>query len=133
MRRYVGPNAIALQKAAQLVRAEEHDDELPRAALLETANRAIRSVEELEAARDRLTALADHIEIKQAARQQRHGFLLSIVAAVFLPLGFLTGLFGVNIAGMPGLDWPHAFWVLSGGLILIAVIVAVTLRLFRWF
>lgn len=133
MRRYVGPDAVALQDAGRLVRAGEPSGNPLRAALLETANRAVRSVEELDAARDRLTALADHIDIEQSVRQQRNGFLLSIVAAIFLPLGFLTGLFGVNIAGMPGIDWPPAFWVLSGSLILIAVIVAAVLRMLRWF
>ena len=37
-----------------------------------------------------------------------------MVAAIFLPLGFLTGLFGVNLAGMPGVDWPWAFAALAG-------------------
>ncbi|MGI9354547.1 MAG: CorA family divalent cation transporter [Rhizobiaceae bacterium] len=30
-------------------------------------------------------------------------YALSIVAAIFLPLGFLTGLLGINVGGMPGL------------------------------
>lgn len=48
---------------------------------------------------------------------------------MFLPLGFLTGLFGVNVAGVPGLDWPGAFAVLCVAMVISA---AVVLWLFRW-
>ena len=40
-------------------------------------------------------------------------FVLAIISAVFLPLGFLTGLFGVNVGGMPGVDSSVAFTLLS--------------------
>ena len=36
-------------------------------------------------------------------------YLLSIVAALFLPLGFVTGLLGVNVAGIPGTENSGAF------------------------
>ena len=37
--------------------------------------------------------------------------LLSIIAAIFLPLGFVTGLLGVNVAGIPGAAYPYAFGI----------------------
>lgn len=36
-----------------------------------------------------------------------------MIASIFLPLGFLTGLFGVNVGGMPGTDNESAFWILT--------------------
>ena len=56
-------------------------------------------------------------------------YVLSIVAALFLPLGFFTGLLGINVGGMPGADNPEAFWIFSG---LLLVAVALQLLLFRW-
>ena len=47
--------------------------------------------------------------------------LLSIVAAVFLPLSFLTGLLGINVGGIPGAETSSAFWIVSGALTLIGV------------
>jgi zinc transporter len=44
----------------------------------------------------------------------RNTYLLSIIAGIFLPLGFLTGLFGINIGGMPGVDNNNAFYWFSG-------------------
>lgn len=36
-------------------------------------------------------------------------YVLSIITAVFLPLGFLKGLLGVNLAGIPGAENNQAF------------------------
>jgi zinc transporter len=44
-------------------------------------------------------------------------YLVSIVAALFLPLGFVTGLLGVNVAGIPGTDYPFAFLAVCAALI----------------
>jgi zinc transporter len=42
------------------------------------------------------------------------------VATVFLPLSFLTGLLGINVAGIPGDHDPLAFWLVCGVLSVIA-------------
>ena len=38
-------------------------------------------------------------------------YVLSLIAALFLPLGFITGLLGINVGGMPGVDDDMAFWI----------------------
>jgi magnesium transporter len=35
--------------------------------------------------------------------------VLAVFSAVFMPLTFVTGVFGMNFHDMPPLDWPHAF------------------------
>ena len=60
-------------------------------------------------------------------------YVLSIVAALFLPLSFLTGLLGINVPGIPGEDYPHAFWVFMG---MLAVLIAFQMWFFvrkKWF
>ena len=59
-------------------------------------------------------------------------YLLSIVAAIFLPLSFLTGVFGMNVAGLPGLENPKAFSYLALGMGLLAVGLLGFMRWRRW-
>ena len=133
LRRYMGPMAIALHDLGRLLPDTGEDTASVQARIHETANRATRSVEELDAARERLTALADHIDMQQAARQQANGYHLSLVAAIFLPLGFITGLFGVNVAGMPGTQNDLAFWILTLGSLATSLLLVLFLYWKRWF
>lgn len=130
MRRFVGPQTDALTRLAIM-----ETPVLPadiRSRFHEIANRATRSVEELAEVRERLTALSEHLDLAQTTRLARNGYVLSVIAAVFLPLGFLTGLFGVNLGGMPGADSPLGFWVLAGSTVLIGTALLAYLRWRRW-
>jgi zinc transporter len=56
-------------------------------------------------------------------------YVLSIVAAVFLPLGFLTGLLGINVGGIPFAENPWGFLAVVVALL---GVVALELLVFRW-
>lgn len=131
LRRYVGPQREALEDFA----AAESGvlDAIQTARMREVANRAARIVEELDAARDRLVAVQDHMDAKAQARLTHNNYLLAIVAAIFLPLGFVTGLFGVNVGGIPGADAPWAFALLCLGLLALGAGLALALKIWRWF
>ncbi|MGW8370057.1 MAG: CorA family divalent cation transporter, partial [Gammaproteobacteria bacterium] len=60
-------------------------------------------------------------------------YVLSIVAAIFLPLGTLTGLLGVNVGGIPGAEHPLGFPVFVILLVLIVAIEFVWFRHKKWF
>jgi zinc transporter len=38
-------------------------------------------------------------------------YVLSIVAAIFLPLTFVTGLLGMNVGGLPGINNVNGFLI----------------------
>ena len=131
LRRHIAPQREALARLA----ASEVGfiGEADRYELREVANRGLRIVEELDATRDRLASLRSHIDSLHAGRIGKQGFVLSVVAAIFLPLGFLTGLFGVNVAGMPGTDWPWAFSALALATALIGLLLWQLFRWLKWF
>jgi zinc transporter len=104
-----------------------------RPRLRETANKATRSVEELQEVRERLNALSEHLDLMQTARLGRNGYILSVVAAIFLPLGFLTGLFGVNVGGLPWVDWQWGFVSLCGAMAVLGILTYAIFRWLRWF
>lgn len=127
LKRYVGPQKTALSDFANAPEDWLTPEVSPY--VRETANRAARTIEGLEAANDRMHVLQDHLDARADAALGRHSYILSIIAAIFLPLSFLTGLFGVNIAGMPGTAWPRAFATLT----LASAVTGLGLfLLFRW-
>lgn len=59
-------------------------------------------------------------------------YVLSIVAAIFLPLGLLTGLLGINVGGIPGTENRWAFTLIAVALVFIAIGLLVWFRRIKW-
>ena len=104
---------------------------LPHDEIRESANRAQRALEELDAVHQRLGALADHQYAQKADQLSRNGYGLSVVAAIFLPLGFVTGLFGMNVGGLPFTDTAWGFAIVCFGMAGSVILVLLALRLLR--
>lgn len=81
-----------------------------------------RQVRTLEFFVERTNLIQDQIESELSERLNRATYRLGVVATVFLPLGFLTGLLGINVAGVPGDHYPNAFWLVCGVLFVIAMV-----------
>jgi len=73
------------------------------------SDRLLRFVEDLDAVRDRAAVTQEELSARLAESMNRTMYVLSIVTAIFLPLGLLTGLLGVNVGGMPGEESEQAF------------------------
>lgn len=67
-------------------------------------------LELLDVVRERALVVLDEIRTSNAEKTNRNSYIFSIVALIFLPLGFLTGLFGINLAGIP---WAESSWAFS--------------------
>ncbi len=129
-RRYLGP-----QRDALLALVEVKTDMMSkgqRARLREQANIGKLAVEELDSLISRMTTVQDRHNAETAKQQARNGYVLSLVAAVFLPLGFITGLFGVNVGGMPGVSSDWGFAILCAALVVLIALVVLVLRRMRW-
>lgn len=83
--------------------------DLARARLREAADRITRYIEALDSARERVAVTSEELSNRLAEQMNANMYLLSVVAAIFLPLGLLTGLLGINVGGIPGVDSPWAF------------------------
>ncbi|MDJ0897117.1 MAG: zinc transporter ZntB [Alphaproteobacteria bacterium] len=103
-----------------------------RSRLQEAAERVTRLAEELDAIRDRAQVVHDQIMEKRADTMNRHMLVLSVVAALFLPLGFLTGLLGVNLGGIPGTGEPWAFVILCVLLLALGALEYWVFRRLKW-
>ena len=63
--------------------------------------------------------LQEHLANQTNVKIVRSSYRLTVVATVFLPLTFITGLLGMNVAGIPEDHDPFGFWLVSGLLLAI--------------
>ncbi|MDG2307631.1 MAG: CorA family divalent cation transporter [Candidatus Binatia bacterium] len=81
---------------------------------------------------ERANLLHDQIQSQLSDRMNDATLRLGVVATVFLPLGFLTGLLGINVAGIPGTHDPEAFWLVCAILSGLALVASfLIMRLYR--
>ena len=107
LKRYLKP-----QKEALSLMVNNHYPWLldeDKAKLNETTNLLIRYLEELDSAIERAQIIQQTITNQVSEQLNQRMYVMSVVAALFLPLGFLTGLLGVNVGGIPGTENPYAF------------------------
>ena len=130
LRRYIAPQRDVLFRLTQ--ERSSLIDDIDRAHLREVAERTARFVEDLDSARDRAAITQEELNNKLSEQMNRAMFILSIVAAVFLPLGFLTGLLGINVGGIPGAENKWAFTLVTVCLIAIAAGLLYWFKRMKW-
>lgn len=130
-RRYMAPqrDAIGQLRMADL----DWLDESHKRHLQESHNHVTRYVEDLDAVRERAQIVKDELANILTDKLNKNMYVLSIVAAIFLPLGFLTGLLGINVGGIPGADYGNAFWLFCAMLTTVVVIQVVIFKKLKWF
>ena len=121
-RRFVNPQRAALEKLATLPGDWLGQDD--RAHLAAAADRAARMAEELEAIRERSSLMHEALTDLRAELLDQRSLVISIAAMVFLPLTFLTGLYGMNVEGLWFAHAPWAFDAIVALCVLIAAGVA---------
>lgn len=126
LRRYMSPEHDALLEIGRIAPAWISENN--RLAIRETAHRLKRFLEDLDVSKDSAIVMQDDLNSRLAARSNHTMYMLSIVAAIFLPLSFVTGLLGINVGGMPGVNSSLAFWITVG---LLLILLAVQLYIFR--
>ncbi|MGO1080871.1 CorA family divalent cation transporter [Inquilinus sp. CA228] len=127
LRRHLLPEGAAF--AAGLNELPDWADPAGRSALSAAAERFRRAARSLDEVIDRARMLQEEIAAQRAEAMNRSLLVLAILTAVFLPMTLITGIFGMNVAGLPGLETPAAFlWVM---LLILAAGVA-TLVLMFW-
>ncbi|MCB2029469.1 MAG: zinc transporter ZntB, partial [Rhodoferax sp.] len=132
LRRYLAPQREAMARI--LGESVAWLDQHHKAQLREISDRTMRYVEDLDAIRERAAVIQDEVANRVAESMNRNMYMLAIVATVMLPLGFFTGLLGINVDGMPGAhDTPWAFWAVSGFLALLVLAQVIVMRRLRWF
>lgn len=130
IRRYLAPQRDALDAIYRFNKSLSSEQAFD---LRDQTDRMTRYVEDLDLAKERAMVLQDELRNRIAEQQGLRMYVLSLVTAIFLPLSFLTGLFGMNVGGLPGIENPSAFNVLIGGMLFLAVIILIYMVRKKWF
>ncbi|MFT5049825.1 MAG: zinc transporter [Chlamydiales bacterium] len=131
LRRHLAPQREAMVQLAQCTASQFDEDH--RAVLQHLADHVVRYVEDLDELRDRTAVTHDLLAGRQADSMNRRMLMLSLVAAIFLPLGLITGLLGINVGGIPGAANEWAFLVVCALIVLLAGLQLFIMRKMKWF
>jgi zinc transporter len=130
LRRYLAPQRDVLSRL-QNERISWLSD-IDRVHIREVAERTSRFIEDIDSARDRAAITQEELNNRLSEQMNKTMYVLSIVAAIFLPLGLITGLLGINVGGIPGTESTIAFSVVTLILVGIAFIEFLLFRRKKW-
>lgn len=131
LRRYLAPQRDALTRWMERLQEAGHDSAREHAR--ESYDAALRYVEDLDSYRDRAAIVQDELLTRLSDKLNRSMFFLAALSAFFLPLTFLTGLLGVNLAGIPFSEAGWSFGAMVAALAAMATIQFILFRRARWF
>ncbi len=117
-RRFLFPQRAALEKLAALPADWLQDDD--RLHLSAAADRAARMAEEVESIRERAGLMHETLTDLRAEMLDQRSLVIAIAAVIFLPITFITGLYGMNVDDIPIAHEPWAFWAIFGLCMVIA-------------
>jgi zinc transporter len=129
-RRFVAPDRDALLTLAQLDFEWLADED--RLHIREAADRFARMAEELEAVRERAALLHEQITDMRSEQIDQRSLYISVVAFIFLPLTFITGLLGMNVEGIPYAHTHWAFWGVTAFCVTVGAVVLAWFRYRHW-
>ena len=130
LNRFIRPQLAALEKLSteteKVMSTELHQW------LINERDTTQRLFEQIDLMLEQIWMQREQLQQAIAEKMNRNTYWLSVIAGVFLPLSFLTGVFGINIGGMPGVESEGAFMIFCGALVVIAIVEFLLLRRLRF-
>ena len=131
-------NVMNLRKVVQPMRdvismlsrqGNDYLEEMTHVYFNDLYDHCLRISEQLDGYRDILTSMLEIYRSSVNNKLNESMKMLTIIATVFMPLSFLTGIFGMNFSYMPELQWHYGYYMALG---LFAFIFIGMLGYFRW-
>ncbi len=101
--------------------------------LREITDASTRILEDIDAERERSTLIHEELFAMAQEAMNKKIYLLSMVAVIFMPLGFITGLLGMNVGGIPGAGIRFGFVAVSLLLLVVFGLQLIFLKKKRFF
>ena len=95
-------------------------------------HRMQRIIEDITLLKERVRINQDALQMHDVKQSQKNMYMLSVIATIFLPLSFLTGLFGMNVGGIPFSEEPYGLTVTVCFIVFIGIGLAYLFKRAHW-
>jgi len=92
----------------------------------------IQIIDTVETFRDMVSGLMDVYLSSISNRMNEVMKVLTIIATIFIPLSFLAGLYGMNFAFMPELQWKYGYFAVLGVMLATGIGMLAYFKRRRW-
>ncbi|HII16824.1 TPA: magnesium/cobalt transporter CorA [Candidatus Woesearchaeota archaeon] len=100
--------------------------------LRDVYDHSIQVIDTIETYRDLLAGMLDIYLSSMSNRMNEVMKVLTLIATIFIPLTFVTGIYGMNFAFMPFLSDPHGFWYIIIGMAVLGAVMALYFKRRGW-
>lgn len=100
--------------------------------LRDVYDHAIRVIESVDSYRDLITGMLEIYLSSVSNRLNEIMKVLTVFSTIFIPLTFITGIYGMNFENMPELKWPWAYPLLWGVFLSIPITLLIYFRKKKW-
>jgi magnesium transporter len=90
------------------------------------------AIDTVETYRDILSGMLDIYLSSMSNRLNEIMKVLTIIATIFMPLTFITSLYGMNFKNMPELEWRYGYYVVIGVVVVVAASMLAYFRRKHW-
>ncbi|NLY81258.1 MAG: hypothetical protein GX078_00575 [Clostridiales bacterium] len=91
------------------------------------------TISEVNVQKETVDGLYDNYMITNSNDMNHVMTVLTIFSAIFIPLSFLTGVFGMNFKNFPALEDVNGFYYFVGGCVATAVLMIIYFKKKKWF
>jgi zinc transporter len=103
-----------------------------RVRLREAAARTARLGDEMQALSERAVLVHEQLLDTRAEQMNQTMLVLAAATVVLMPLTVISGILGMNVAGIPFADNPYAFWVVTGILVALGIGIYLFMKKRKW-
>ncbi len=133
---------ISLRKSVwplrEVVSALERSESAPliskntRIYLRDVYDHTIQAIDTIETHRDMLSGMVDIYLSSISNKLNEVMKLLTVIGTIFLPLTFITGIYGMNFHFMPELEHPYGYFGALAFMLAVAALMLAYFRMKRW-
>jgi len=100
--------------------------------LRDVYDHTIQVIDSVETFRDMLSGMLETYLSSVSNRMNEVMKVLTIIATIFIPLGFLAGVYGMNFKFMPELEWRWGYFLVVGLMILAGLGMVIYFKKKKW-